>query len=86
MKLYDLEQQIMACWNLVDDVDLLYQEVLGKDLHEDQDKLANALLGLSTIYHMKFEKLHDMLEDVIEERHEYHKVEEEEPAVLHLPL
>ena len=72
-KMYDLEQQIMECWQLVDDVNMLYEEVMEKDLHEDQDKLANALLGLHTIYGMKFEQAYDAYEEVLKQH--YKKVD-----------
>ena len=65
-KIYDLEQHIMECWQLVDDVHLLYEQVMNKDLHKDQDRLANALLGLYTIYGMKFERAFNTFEEALE--------------------
>ena len=61
-KMNELEQQILECWQIVDDVNLLYEQVMDKDLHKDPDKLANALLGLHTVYGMKFEKAFDTYE------------------------
>jgi hypothetical protein len=63
----DLEQHIVECWRMVDYVNLLYEQVaLDNDLHKDQDKLTKALIGLiqasgallgvCTIYEMKFNK------------------------------
>ena len=66
-KMYDLEQHIMECWQLVDDVNLLYKEVMDNDLHKDQDKLANALLGLCTIYGMKFDQAFNTYEEVLKQ-------------------
>ena len=66
--MYNLEQQIMECWQLVDDVNLLYEQVMDNDLHKDQDKLANALLGLCTIYGMKFEKAFDTYAEALKQR------------------
>jgi hypothetical protein len=66
-KMQDLEQHIMECWQLVDDVKLLYEQVMDKDLHKDQDRLANALLGLHTIYGMKFERAFNTYEKVLEQ-------------------
>ena len=63
--LNDLEQRIMECWELVDDVNLLYEQVMDKDLHKDQDRLANALLGLHTIYKMKFERAFNTYEEAL---------------------
>ena len=67
---YDLEQHIMECWQMVDDVNLLYEQVMENDLHKDQDILANALLGLSTIYEMKFERVFDSYKKILEEKFE----------------
>ena len=63
--MYDLEQRIMECWELVDDVNLLYEQVMENDLHKDQDRLANALLGLCTIYGMKFERAFNTYEEAL---------------------
>jgi len=73
-KMQDLEQHIMECWQFVDDVKLLYKQVMDKDLHKDQDKLANALLGLSTIYEIKFERAFNTYEEALEQH--YKKVDE----------
>ena len=73
-KMQDLEQHIMECWQLVDDVKLLYEQVMDKDLHKDQDRLANALLGLYTIYGMKFERAFNTYEEALE--HHYNLIDE----------
>ena len=66
--MYSLEQHIMECWHLVDDVNLLYEQVMDNDLHKDQDKLANALLGLYTVYGMKFEKAFNAYEEALKRK------------------
>jgi hypothetical protein len=68
-KMQDLEQHIMECWQLVDDVKLLYEQVMDKDLHKDQDRLANALLGLHTLYEMKFERAFKTYEEVLKQHY-----------------
>ena len=73
-KMQDLEHHIMECWQLVDDVKLLYEQVMDKDLHEDQDKLSNALLGLYTIYGMKFGLAFDTYGEALE--HYYNLTDE----------
>jgi hypothetical protein len=54
----DLEQQIMQCWNIVDDLDYL-----GKLLETDDAQ--NLLIGLKALYQAKFEKLFDTFERYI---------------------
>ena len=66
--LYNLEQHIIECWQLVDDVNLLYEQVMDNDLHKNQDKLANALLGLCTVYEMKFEKAFNAYEEALKQK------------------
>lgn len=60
---FDLEQSILNCWNVTSDIDLLYENVMENDMSTDQ--IANALLGMQTIYEMKFEKLFRQFEQLI---------------------
>jgi hypothetical protein len=62
---FDLEQNIMQCWNVTDDIDLLYKNVMEKN--PSTDEIANFLLGLKTIYHSKFEELFDNFGALVEE-------------------
>lgn len=62
---FEFEQQIMDCWGVCDDMGTLFKM---EDIRElSQDELANALLGLKTVYQMKFEILFDMFERMIKE-------------------
>ena len=63
MDRFDLEQNIMKCWNITDDINLVYKNVMESDMSTDQ--IANALLGMQTIYEMKFEKLFRQFEQLI---------------------
>lgn len=63
---FDLEQGILKCWNVVDDIDLLYENVLEKDMTTDE--IANTLLGLQQLYKMKFEKLFGTFEKLVQEK------------------
>jgi len=54
---FDLEQDIMKCWNVIEDLQNLYD---CEDLTEDQQQ--NYLLGLITIYEVKFNKLWNSFE------------------------
>jgi hypothetical protein len=60
---FDLEQDIMKCWNVTDDIDLLYRNVMERDLSKDD--IANALLGMKTLYEMKFDELFTHFETLI---------------------
>lgn len=65
MDRFDFEQQIMDCWGVCDDINTLYRMSDIRTMSEDE--LANALLGLKTVYQMKFEVLFDMFESMIKE-------------------
>lgn len=70
---FDLEQQIMDCWNVVDDVDAVYKYVGD---HEDfiemdpalTDKISNLLLGISSLYSLKFQTMFSTFESLINEK------------------
>jgi hypothetical protein len=58
---FDLEQEILECWNVTKDISNFYhaQEWL------DQDQQMNYLLGLEQMYEVKFEKLWKTFEECI---------------------
>jgi hypothetical protein len=61
---FDLEQHIMKCWNVTEDINLLNYNVLEKDM--SRDEISNFLLGLKTIYECKFNDLFDNFSELIE--------------------
>lgn len=67
---FDLEQQILSCWHITDDIGLLHKAVLEGKLDDQEltkDEISNYLLGLETIYNMKFQELFNTLETMIKE-------------------
>ncbi len=60
---FDMEQEIMACWGVTDDIDILAEAVLETDMSEDD--LANALIGMKTMYELKFNRLWATYEKLI---------------------
>jgi len=60
---FDFEQQMMDCWGVVDDLKTIYHL---QDLREtSEDEMQNLLLGLFTMYQVKFEILQKMFEDLV---------------------
>ena len=55
MKQFDVEQGILDCWRVTDDIRLIYDELGNRKVSEDE--LANLLLGLESLYKIKFDKL-----------------------------
>ena len=63
---FDFEQQIMTCWNVVEDVKALNCQMQDVG-NMTPDQVANYLLGLETIYQVKFEQLFAMFETMVHE-------------------
>ena len=65
-KLYDLEEMIMDCWSVCNDLRTVLQQVGDGDREPTPDELMNAIMGMQQIYHWKFEQLFKKYEDVLE--------------------
>jgi hypothetical protein len=77
-KIFDLEQRIMNCWNVVHDLDDLYyyfgDDPFFKDMDaKHRDKICNLLLGMKEMYQIKFQKCIFDFEDVCKEYHSRNK-------------
>jgi hypothetical protein len=61
---FDLEQNIMQCWNVTDDIQLYL------DMHDNmnEDQRMNYLIGLKQMYQMKFEQLWNNFETCVSTR------------------
>lgn len=57
MNRFDLEEQIQACWNTKDDIDLLVESIISNRFSQDQ--LCDALSGLSQIHEMRCQRVFD---------------------------
>ena len=60
---FDLEQEIMSCWNITTDLDVVYH---AEHLYDDENAMQNALLGLMSLYELKFAKLWATFESCVE--------------------
>lgn len=63
MNRFDLEDQIQACWNTKDDIDLLLDSLLSHKLNTDQ--VANALIGISRLHEMRCERAFDTFTELV---------------------
>ena len=61
---FDLEQQIIDCWGIVDDLKSIYS---SDTLFEDSDEVPTILMGISKLYHLKFEQLFATFEKMLKE-------------------
>jgi hypothetical protein len=61
---FDLEQEIMNCWQIKEDLDtLLHAYMDGPKMTEDE--VSNVILGLSSLYQLKFQKCWDTFEQLL---------------------
>lgn len=60
MDRFDLEDSIMSCWNVVEDMDFI-----NRATHEDREKAINTIKHL---YEMRFYKLWSIFEQLIKEK------------------
>lgn len=61
---FDLEQNIMQCWNVCEDIQLMLDQWDSLD----EDKKQNYLIGLKQMYQMKFERTWNNFEAVVRNR------------------
>ena len=73
---FDLEQDIMNCWSVVDDIKELNRCMLDRRKMTD-DEVSNYLLGIETIYQVKFERLFETFEMLIRKNAFNDRVQEE---------
>lgn len=55
MNKYDLEQDILNAWQIVTDLNLLSSSISEDQI--DKDEILNILIGLQSLYNLKFDKL-----------------------------
>lgn len=63
---FDLEQEIMNCWKVVDDLDVVRHALLEQDA--DADRIDNMLLGLAELYQVKFDIMFKTFESLVSRR------------------
>lgn len=71
---FDLEQDIMRCWGIIEDIEALRENMLDGEREMTTDEIDNYLLGLKALYSVKFERLFDTFEDCLQ-RGEFRKPE-----------
>ena len=66
--IFDFEEEFIKTFHIIDDIDLLYENVMDNDMSKDD--IANVLLGLKKIYSMRFDKSFDLFEKLCNEYHQ----------------
>ena len=62
---FELEQAILNCWNVVEDIKDYRTALDNGELTEDEKD--NYLIGLEAIYSVKFTKTFDLFEKLVQE-------------------
>lgn len=68
---FDLEQEIMECWNITSDIEEVYTYVMNGEENMDtirRDKVANMLLGLAQLYDLRFTKTFNTFTECLERK------------------
>jgi hypothetical protein len=61
---YKLEERIMDCWSITNDIKLVYEEYLDSPEPMDKDELSNILIGIEYLYNRKFQRLWQAFEEM----------------------
>jgi hypothetical protein len=65
---FDFEQQLLDCWNITKDLKTVYEGICDSSPALTEDQIGNALMGLETLYELKFNKLWSMFENGVNQR------------------
>ena len=55
---FDFEQEILGCWNITSDLDVLLQAI---DREASEDEIMNIIIGLKSLYDQKFQTLFETM-------------------------
>jgi len=61
---FDLEQEILDCWGITDDLDVI---INSEQLNLNDDML-NTLIGLKQLYQLKFQRTFETFEQLVTQR------------------
>ena len=64
---FDLEQQILDCWHVTDDLNMLLDHIMESD-NLDKDRVSNIVLGMEALYNLKFQRCFDTFETLLQEK------------------
>ena len=65
---FDLEQEILNCWRVTDDIDLVATMISNANMKpRDQDKFMNVLIGMKELYNARFDSLFHTFEILVSE-------------------
>ena len=76
MKIFDLEQEIMRCWSIIEDIEVVTTHFVDSPQWSNDDfspqasdALMNKYFGIKELYDVRFQKLFETFEEVCKEYH-----------------
>jgi hypothetical protein len=72
--IFDLEQQLLSCWHVTDDIKLAAEYFINSTDFKDlppkySDKIMNILFGIQEVYELRFQKCFETFEKTVREYH-----------------
>ena len=72
--IFDLEQQILECWSVTSDLDMVTKHFLDDPKFADikgetWDEMANKYFSIKELYELKFDRMWKTFEQVVKEYH-----------------
>jgi len=73
--IFDLEQQMLECWKVTDDIEMVTKHFLDDPKFADikgetWDEMANKYFAIQELYELKFDKMWNTFEAVCKEYHQ----------------
>lgn len=66
---FDLEDELMKCWHITDDIAAVSDIVVDTEMDDrDKDKLLNILIGMKQLYDHKFQETYNTMDALIRQR------------------
>ena len=81
-KLYDLEEKIMDCWSVCNDLEVVFRQIGDGEREPTEDEMMNVLIGMQQLYQWKFEQLFNKYEDILKAQREDSKLPSDMPVLV----
>jgi len=80
-KIFDLEQEILDCWKVTDDISMVTKHFIDDPKWQDMspalaDAIMNKLNAIQELYELKFDRVWGSFEEVCKEYHTFRKFNE----------
>lgn len=74
MKIVNLEQQMLECWKVIDDMELVARHIKNTSELSDAEVMYKYIVAIKDLYDLKFQNMWDTFERVCKEYHTAHKL------------